>query len=95
MPLAGGGRSLEPRPPPQPLRRRFRNWAAGLGATSGGVGLLAWLTDWRVIAAMGLLVLVMAVAFVAFMGPARVREWIARQVRKASGEHASGQAGRC
>jgi hypothetical protein len=72
-------------PPPEPSRqpeahtpwwkRLWLRWTGG----AGGVGLLTYMTEpWALVVLCGF-VLVVIILFVLFMGPARVRAWIARQ----------------
>lgn len=63
-----------------------RKWRGLLAWASGfsGFGFLAYLTDWRVVVALGgmtfLFVVVLGVSFIWFMGPGEVRAWIRKQV---------------
>lgn len=78
---------VEPEPLPQPekpgLFKRIRKW---IGAISGGtgVGIFAYLTDWRVWVAAGGVVLVLgAVAFgvsLFLFGRERVANWVKRKI---------------
>jgi uncharacterized protein (TIGR02594 family) len=56
-------------------KRLWLRWTGG----AGGVGLLTYMTEpWALVVLCGF-VLVVIILFVLFMGPARVRAWIARQ----------------
>jgi hypothetical protein len=50
-------------------------WTGG----GAGLGFLGYLTDWKVVAVLLGGLLIVATAFVLFMGPAKVRAWIARE----------------
>lgn len=61
------------------LRRKWRGvtgWLSG----GAGFGVFGYLTDWRVVAVLFGGMLILTVAFIFFMGPGTVREWIRRQV---------------
>jgi hypothetical protein len=61
------------------LRRKWVGLTGWFGG-GAGVGVLGYLTDWRVVAVLfGGLTLV-AIMFILFMGPSDVRAWIKRQV---------------
>lgn len=59
-----------------------RKWKTVTGWFSGGagVGVLGYMTDWRVIVALFGMVLCVVILFVLFMGPGDVRAWIRKQV---------------
>jgi hypothetical protein len=61
------------------LARKWKTvtgWFSGVG----GVGVLGYLTDWRVIAVFIGSLFLIAVVVVLFMGPGDVRAWIRKQV---------------
>lgn len=62
------------------LAKRARNWLFGLTSSGGSLGFLGYLTSWQVVAILCGFSLLVAVLIVWFMGPDRVRAWIARQV---------------
>lgn len=65
---------------PSWLSRKWKSvtgWFSGVG----GVGVLGYMTDPWVIVAVAGMVLLIAVVFVWFMGPERVRGWIRKQVQ--------------
>lgn len=63
---------------PAPVKAgRVAGWLSSLG---GGLGFLAYLTDWRVVAVLFGGLFIMGCALTIFMGPADVRAWIKRQV---------------
>jgi hypothetical protein len=55
--------------------KRAIQWTGG----GAGLGFLGYLTDWKVVAVLLGGLLIVATAFVLFMGPAKVRAWIARE----------------
>lgn len=59
-----------------------RKWKGITGWFSGGagVGVLGYLTDWRVVAVLFGGVVAVAILFILFMGPGDVRAWIRKQV---------------
>ena len=61
------------------LVRKWRSvtgWVSG----AGGMGVLGFLTDWRVIAALFAALVLICIAIVLFMGPGDVRAWVRKQV---------------
>jgi hypothetical protein len=61
------------------LRRKWKSvtgWFSGVG----GVGVLGYLTDWRVVAVLFGGIVAVAILFILFMGPGDVRAWIRKQV---------------
>lgn len=64
-----------PLPPKAGFFKRVMQWTGG----GAGLGFLGYLTDWKVVAVLIGGVLVVATAFILFMGPAKVRAWIARE----------------
>lgn len=56
---------------------RVTGWLSSLG---GGLGFLAYLTDWRVVAVLFGSLFVMGCALTLFMGPSDVRTWLRKQV---------------
>jgi lysozyme len=57
---------------------KISTWFGGLS----GLSFLAYLTDWRVVLALGVLVFAGAAAAIWFMGPQNVRQWIRRKVNR-------------
>ena len=56
---------------------RVAGWLSSLG---GGLGFLAYLTDWRVVAVLFGSLFIIGCALVMFIGPGDVRAWLKRQV---------------
>lgn len=68
---------VEPVEREAPWYRRAWSWVSG-----GGIGMIAGgIYDYRVPLAIGAILLLFTVGFVIFMGPSRVREWIAGKFR--------------
>lgn len=55
--------------------KRAMQWTGG----GAGLGFLGYLTDWKVVAVLLGGLLIVATAFILFMGPSKVRAWIARE----------------
>lgn len=64
---------------PSWLRRKWRS-VTGWFTGGAGVGVLGYLTDWRVVAVLLGGLVAIAILFVLFMGPGDVRAWIRKQV---------------
>lgn len=57
---------------------KLSTWMSSLG----GLSFLAYLTDWRVVVALGALVFIGIAAVVWFFGPESVRDWVRRKVNR-------------
>lgn len=68
-------------PPPMDRPSIFEKLSTWL-STLGGFSFLAYLTDWRVVVALGGCLLAMAAVAIWFIGPESVRQWIRRKVNR-------------
>jgi lysozyme len=57
---------------------KLSTWISGFG----GLSFLAYLTDWRVVTALGALTLAGACAAIWFLGPEHVRAWVRQKVNR-------------
>lgn len=68
--------------PPAADKPSFAEKAGTWATAASGGGVLAYLTDWRIVAALSVSLIVIGVAGIWFMGPENVRAWIRRKVNR-------------